>query len=118
MKKVPMRLGALALLLLVVSMCLTSLSMLSYADASADMRQAQKYAQTVKIRYDLERQGQEFLEQTEASGSEETVRTSFYEEGYELEIELQKTDDGYEIKQWKIRKVWDKPEKIDDLWEG
>ena len=54
MKQVPIKLGPLALLLTVISICLTTLAILSFTTASADLRLAEKYADTVQTRYELE----------------------------------------------------------------
>ena len=61
MKQVPIKLGPLALLLTVISICLTVLAILSFTTARADLRLAEKYAQTVSERYQLEISGQELL---------------------------------------------------------
>ncbi len=56
MKQVPIKLGPLALLLAVISICLTTLAILTFTTARADLRLAQKYAETVSTRYELERE--------------------------------------------------------------
>ena len=61
MNRAPIKLGPLALLLTVISICLTTLAILTFTTARADLSLAEKYAQTVETRYALERQGQEFL---------------------------------------------------------
>ena len=61
MKHVPIKLGPLALLLAVVAICLTILSILSFTTGQADLRLAQRYADTVKERYALEAEGQQFF---------------------------------------------------------
>ena len=63
MKQVPIKLGPLALLLAVISICLTTLGILTFTTARADLRLAEKYASTVRTRYELERRGQEFLQE-------------------------------------------------------
>ena len=63
MKHVPVKLGPLALLLAVISICLTTLGILTFTTARADLRLAEKYASTVRTRYELERRGQEFLQE-------------------------------------------------------
>jgi hypothetical protein len=70
MNQIPIKLGPLALLLTVISICLTTLSILTFTTASADMRLAQRFADTVSERYALEMKGQEFLAQARASVSE------------------------------------------------
>ena len=61
MKNPPIRLGPLALLLAVISICLTILAILTFTTARADLRLAEKYAETVQARYALEKDGQEYL---------------------------------------------------------
>ena len=50
MQQIPIKLGPLALLLTVISICLTTLSILTFSTSSADMRLAQRYAETVRER--------------------------------------------------------------------
>ena len=64
MKDVPVKLGPLALLLTVISICMTTLAILAFSTASADHSLAEKYAQTVRERYALEAKGQRFLGET------------------------------------------------------
>ncbi len=61
MNHTPVRLGPLILLLSVICVCLTMLSLLSFSAAGADKRLAEKYADTVRVRYELEAEGQELL---------------------------------------------------------
>ena len=61
MNHAPVKLGPLALLLTVISICLTILSILTYTTAGADDRLAQRYSQTTTERYELEIAGQEAL---------------------------------------------------------
>ena len=63
MHQVPIKLGPLALLLTIISICLTTLSILTFTTSGADLRLAQKYADTVQIRYELEQEGQAFLQE-------------------------------------------------------
>lgn len=66
MKHVPIKMGPIALLLAVISICMTTLGILSYSTAEADLRLAAKYSVTVTDQYEREAQGQEFL--AEAAG--------------------------------------------------
>ena len=61
MRKTPVKLGPLALLLTVISICLTTLAVLTFTTARADRSLAEKYADTVAVRYGLEAEGQRFL---------------------------------------------------------
>lgn len=65
MNQIPIRLGPLALLLTIISICLTTLSILTFTTSGADLRLAEKYADTVRVRYELEAEGQAFLEEAE-----------------------------------------------------
>ena len=100
MKQVPIKLGPLALLLAVVSICLTTLAILTFATARADLRLAEKYADTVSTRYALERQGQEFLRELSETDradwdlmgwepdADGICRESFEQDGTVLEVYL------------------------------
>ena len=104
MNKAPIRLGPLALLLTVVSICLTILAILSFSTARADMRLAEKYAETVQTRYALDRMGQEYLAALD-SGSEAAptpdedgvIRREFEQDGYTLRIGLHSDGNGGEV---------------------
>ena len=52
--RMPVKLGPLALLLTVISICLTTMAILTFATARADRRLAEKYAATVRLRYELD----------------------------------------------------------------
>ncbi len=70
MKRVPIRLGPLALLLTVVTICMTVLGILTFATARADLAMAEKLAASTRERYELEAEGQAFLRQA-AEGAKE-----------------------------------------------
>ena len=55
--RMPVKLGPLALLLTVISICLTTMAILTFATARADRRLAEKYAATVRLRYELDQEG-------------------------------------------------------------
>ena len=61
MRQIPVKLGPLALLLTVISICLTTLAILTFTTAEADRRLADHFAETIETRYRLESQGQAFL---------------------------------------------------------
>ena len=62
MKDVPVKLGPLALLLTVISICMTVLAILAFTTARADLSLARTYAETVRERYSLEILGQQYLQ--------------------------------------------------------
>ena len=68
--RTPIRLLPLALLLTVISICLTVLAILTFSTAGADLRLAEKYAETVRTRYELEIEGQEFLQANAARAAD------------------------------------------------
>jgi len=121
-KQIPIKLGPLALILAVISICLTTLSILTFTTARADWSLAEKYAQTVSDRYELEVQGQEFLRDA-ADGSaapgdpdaEGVYWTVFEKDGARLQVGLEA--DGT-IASWRHEKEWTLDTDIGNLWTG
>lgn len=126
MNKAPVRLGPLALLLTVISICLAILAILTFTTARADLRLAEKYAETVQARYALEQDGQEYLCRlsagTEAApepGEDGMRRVELERDGFLLRIAL--LDDGqggWTVLSWSQEKLWKQKETIDNLWSG
>ena len=126
MRETPIRLGPLALLLTVISICLTILGILTFTTARADLRLAENYAETVQSRCALERDGQEFLsrlargEETPGEPDENGIyRTDLERDGFLLHIGL--TPDGaggYDVVSWRQEKEWEQDDTIDNLWSG
>ena len=131
MKQVPIKLGPLTLLLTVISICLTTLAILSFTTARADMRLAEKYAETVSGRYALEKEGQAFLQELsetdpadygltdwerDSSGVWHTVLT---QGDRNLSIGFRPNgDQGTEIVEWQHTKSWTEDVSIGQLWDG
>ena len=61
MNRPTVRLGPAAVLLTVIAICLAILAILTFTTARADLRLAEKYADTVRARYALESEGQKYL---------------------------------------------------------
>ena len=117
MKQIPIKLGPLALLLTVISICVTTLAILTFTTARADLSLAEKYAQTVETRYALERQGQEFLRdlsetdpadyglmdwERDAAG---VYWTEFEQDGTSLRIGFRPDrETGYRVLSWRQEK--------------
>lgn len=126
MKQPLIRLGPLALLLTVISICLTILAILTFTTARADIRLAERYAETVQARYSLEREGQEYLsrlnsgrEAAPAPEGDGLLRADLESGGYLLHIILQDDGEGgYEPVSWREEKIWEPNETIDNLWSG
>ena len=110
MKHVPIKLGPLALLLAVISICLTVLAILSFATARADLALAKQYAETVRTRYALEQEGQQWL----ASAGPNAERT-FEQDDMCLTVELDKNG---QVKSWTYEKQWIQENGISGLWTG
>ena len=121
MNQIPVKLGPLALLLSVISICLTTLSILAFTTSRADMRLAEKYAETVRLRYELEAEGQTFLrdlDRGEASGEPDgdgVLRRTIEKDGSRLLIGV---DPSGEIVSWRHEKEWNQDTSIGNLWMG
>lgn len=132
MKHIPIRLGPLALLLTVISICMTTLGILAFTTARADYRLAEKYAATVEERYALEKEGQEFLREageawkTGAGLDEfEEVREEggiFYRTftfgDRNLIVGVMEEDSGFRVIEWRMQKDWEPEEGMGNLWIG
>ncbi len=126
MKHTPIKLGPLALLLAVICICLTTLALLNYSTAQADVRLAVKFAETVKTRYALETEGQELMEQL-YTGAEDgwekhgdgTLWRSAEKDGVRLQIGLRPDGQGgYRVLNWTQEKEWEQDPLIANLWDG
>ena len=130
MRHIPIKLGPLALLLTVISICMTTLGVLAFATARADWNLAQKYADTVQTRYALEAEGQRFL-QTAVKAREEgnapesldsterdddgTVWKTFQEGEFSLRVGIVDESGHLRVVSWRIQKEWE-PEGDRNLW--
>lgn len=126
MNRTPIKLGPLALLLAVISICLTTLALLNYSTAGADRRLAEKFAETVSTRYALETEGQELLASLTGgepgSSWEKDADGRFWtvleQDGFRLRIGLEPDGDGWRVVNWTQEKEWDHDEHIANLWTG
>lgn len=134
MRHIPIRLGPLALLLTVISICMATLGILSFTTARADLSMAEKYASTVQERYVLEKEGQDFLRQagdalaggnsleglaaTETDEAGITHRVLEYNEVRLLVGIIPEGDKGFRIVEWRIQKDWEPKDSMGDLWDG
>ena len=110
MNHVPIKLGPLALLLTVVSVCLAILAILTFTTAQADLALAEKYAETVQTRYELESQGQSFL-----AAAKPGDRQVFEQDGMRLTVAL---DENGTVTCWTLEREWSPGETIGGLWAG
>lgn len=129
----PIRLGPLALLLAVISVCLTTMAVLTVSTAQADRRLAEKYAQQVQEQYQRETAGQEFLaaldtvlstgadpaEIPDAAVNGTVVEKNITVGNATLEIRAALDGQGgYEIIRWKTTTEWNSEMDLGDLWGG
>jgi len=132
MKELPIRLGPLSLLLTVIVLCMTTLSILTFSTARADLRLAEIYADTVRTRYELETRGQDFLAAAERGGLAAAspladavehdgvrCRAAFETtDGFRLEIVLEQAADGWTVREWTHTRAWEENTEIGNLWQG
>lgn len=125
------KLGPLALLLTVISICLTILSILSFTTAGADMRLAEKYGETVSERYALEAKGQALIRDLdegledgivakdfEKADAEGVYESTIKEGDLSLHIGVSIQDGTYEIISWKYEHDWVQNTDLGNLWPG
>ncbi len=133
MNQIPIRLGPLALLLTVISICLTTLSILTFTTSRADMRLSGRYADTITNRYAVMNEGEEFLRKFEDASRTGQVPDGFegakiaedgsYEkyidqEGITLHIKVRPEADGVKILAWQVTKDWAQNLDPGNLWPG
>ncbi len=131
MRQVPIKLGPLALLLTVISICLTTLAILTFTTAEADRRLADHFADTVETRYRLESQGQSFLKEVEEAASAgnpgllaayQTEEYNVYENtiedgGASLTVRVRYEGDHGRILSWKLEHSWEEDTDV-NVWNG
>lgn len=131
MKQTPVKLGPLAILLTVITICLTILCILSFSTARADLSLAQKYAETVSQRYKLEIMGQESYQMFSEADTEDQIpedyqkgedgvwRTVLEEQGSRLSIGIQFAEGEFpQIVEWKQDRIWQEDTSMGSLWDG
>lgn len=124
MKNTHIRMGPLAILLTVVSICLAVLSVLAFTTSRADMALSNEYAKTVSTRYELESEGQEFLSEinngaeTGALSEEDGLLWKVLEkDGFILRIGIKEDAGKYTVKAWRHEKLWDEDTSM-NIWDG
>lgn len=127
------KLGVLALLLLVISICLTTLGVLTFSTAQADSRMAERYGEMSRQQYQREAEGQAFLEQVEqtlAQGGaisqlpDVTQNGDIFEKSITIgnaALRIGLREDGrrsYEVVCWETEPQWAPQEPKNNLWGG
>ena len=126
-QEAPVKLGPLALIVTVISICLAILAILSYTTAQADLRLAEKTAANVSERYALEREGQAYLGEVGAAlktgsalnvDSDGVLRHELTYGDSVLSIGLAFEEDSWQIVSWRQEQPWEPNLDIGDLWSG
>ena len=134
MKKTPIRLGPLMILLLVISIALTTLALLTVTTARADRALSDRFAAAVSTRYDLGREASAF-EAGVADGSiglpaqgalpggegevtvaDGEIRYTLSRDGYTLVLVMD--EETHAVISRQITKDWEYDDEIGDLWDG
>ena len=127
MREVPIKLGPLALLLTVISICLTTLAILTFTTARADYALAEKYSETVRERYEMETAGQAYLREVDAdlrqgveymTDGDGVLWKTIEGENARLLIGLTFHDGTYAIDTWRIERQWAEDSAMGNLWSG
>lgn len=130
------RLGPIAVFLTIVAMVITTLALLTVATSNADRVMAGRFANITQTRYELEAEGERFIAAaaagnaagmegvTAGSQSNEYPDAAYSftseKEGYRLEVETAAPDEGghVEILRWKISRIWNSADPIENIWQG
>ena len=118
MTRRPIRLEPLALLLAIIGICMAVLAMLGLATAKADLALAEKHAETVRIRFELEEAGQRYLQEIEEETDTGIIEKEIEKDGYRLYIMIEKDEEDLLIRTWTISRIWEQDGYIEGLWEG
>lgn len=127
-----MRLGPIAIFFTIVAAVLATLAILTVSTSRADVVLSQRFAQTTAIRYELEADGNRFLQALDASPEDaaalegvELLENGNYQyttqkEDYDLtvEVSVDAAAGTYEVVRWKINKQWDDQGAMGELWGG
>ena len=120
-----LRLGPIAIFLVVVAIILTTLATLTLATTHADKVMAERFASVTSTRYELEAEGQQFLRDYDAQSAAGAVTDADREktierDGYTLEIRVSAPDGNgdFEIEKWDLRKNWNADDPFTHIWKG
>ena len=118
------RLGPIAIFLMVVAIILTTLAILTISTSGADRVMAERFAAVTSVRYELEAEGQQFMkeydEQLQAGAAAPERTATFENSGYRLEIELSAPgpDGTFDIVKWQLIKDWNADDPYTHIWKG
>lgn len=107
------------ILLLVTLLCVIVLLVLNLSVATANMRMADRYAETVEYQYELETEGQIWLSEVDGQIDSDIHKMIGDENKRHLLITIEKDENSkYDITEWKMESPKIKEETLDNLWEG
>ena len=120
------RLGPIAIFLTVIAAVLATLAILSVATSRADLLLAERFAKVTQIRYALEEEGSRVLMEIDGGGMPDgasytedgAILYASEREGYALTVEAAPKEGGYDLRVWKIEKIWETENTGLDLWPG
>ena len=120
-----MRLGPIAIFLVVVAIILTTLATLTLATTTADKVMAERFAAVTSARYELEAEGQQFIrdyDELAAAGAvtDADRQATIEKNGYTLQIRVSQPDGNgnFEIEQWDLKKNWNADDPFTHIWKG
>ena len=120
-----MRLGPIAIFLVVVAIILTTLATLTLATTNADKVMAERFAAVTSARYELEAEGQQFIrdyDELAAAGAvtDADRQATIEKNGYTLQIRVSQPDGNgnFEIEQWDLTKNWNADDPFTHIWKG
>ena len=120
-----MRLGPIAIFLVVVAIILTTLATLTLATTNADKVMAERFAAVTSARYELEAEGQQFIRDydelaTAGAVTDADRQATIEKNGYTLQIRVSQPDGNgnFEIEQWDLKKNWNADDPFTHIWKG
>ena len=120
-----MRLGPIAIFLVVVAIILTTLATLTLATTNADKVMAERFAAVTSARYELEAEGQQFIRDYDELAAVGAVtdadrQATIEKNGYTLQIRVSQPDGNgnFEIEQWDLKKNWNADDPFTHIWKG
>ena len=115
-------------------MVITTLALLTLATSNADRTMAARFASVTQTRYQLEADGELFMSEAAAGedfgdgyAADNTINRTgngyeFYEElnGYSITVEITVPDSmgRFEVLEWKVSKLWNSSDPVNDIWQG
>ena len=132
-----LRLGPIAVFLAVIAAVVATLAILTFATSRADAALAERFAAVTAVRYELEEDGNRFLQEAQRQGTGADLSEAgpdgettdlgggcwqYYieKDGYALTVEVEPDSSGsaYAVTTWRISRLWVGDDPFEDLWLG